>query len=189
WFFPKRCLSGSGGGSPRTCLHCSCSSACCIVLSDGLCCLVDGLCVLVKVLPKIALLSLLVEVLPRSALCLFWATVVLPLWFEVCRLVALRSGKVLPGRLLALLVDVLPKDASDELSLLPGGLSVLQSAWALQVKVWCTWPCVWLLRWLACLVARFQVFSAVLVDFVCPQGAGGLPRFLASYVLAQMVVW
>ncbi|MQM23651.1 hypothetical protein Taro_056718 [Colocasia esculenta] len=36
-------------------------------------------------------LSLLVEVLPRSALCSFRATVVLPLWFEVCRLVGLRS--------------------------------------------------------------------------------------------------
>ncbi|MQL98207.1 hypothetical protein Taro_030913 [Colocasia esculenta] len=38
-------------------------------------------------------LSLLAEVLPRSALCSFWATVVLPLWFEVCRLVGLRSGE------------------------------------------------------------------------------------------------
>ncbi|MQL80937.1 hypothetical protein Taro_013390 [Colocasia esculenta] len=57
-------------------------------------------------------LSLLVEVLPRSALCLFWATVVLPLWFEVCRLVGLRSGEVLPGWLLALFVEVLPKAAS-----------------------------------------------------------------------------
>ncbi|MQL96770.1 hypothetical protein Taro_029450 [Colocasia esculenta] len=34
------------------------------------------------------------------------------LWFEVCRLVGLRSGEVLPGRLLALLVEVLPKAAS-----------------------------------------------------------------------------
>ncbi|MQM02190.1 hypothetical protein Taro_034954 [Colocasia esculenta] len=41
-------------------------------------------------------LVVLVEVLPRSALCLFRATVVLPLWFEVCRLVGLRSGEVLP---------------------------------------------------------------------------------------------
>ncbi|MQM03693.1 hypothetical protein Taro_036478, partial [Colocasia esculenta] len=30
----KRCLGGSGGGSPRTCLRCFCSSACCSVFSD-----------------------------------------------------------------------------------------------------------------------------------------------------------
>ncbi|MQM14673.1 hypothetical protein Taro_047609 [Colocasia esculenta] len=67
-----------------------------------------GLCILVKVLPRIALLSLLAEVLPKSsALCSFRATVVLPLWFEVCCLVGLRSGEVLPGRLLALLVEFL----------------------------------------------------------------------------------
>ncbi|MQM01602.1 hypothetical protein Taro_034360, partial [Colocasia esculenta] len=53
--FPERCLGGSGGGSPRTCLCCFCSSSCCSVLSDGLCCLVVGLCILVKVLPRIAL--------------------------------------------------------------------------------------------------------------------------------------
>ncbi|MQM23652.1 hypothetical protein Taro_056719, partial [Colocasia esculenta] len=57
-------------------------------------------------------LSLLVEALPRNALCSFRATVVLPLWFEVCRLVGLRSGEVLPGQLLALLVEVLPKATS-----------------------------------------------------------------------------
>ncbi|MQL83748.1 hypothetical protein Taro_016242 [Colocasia esculenta] len=51
-----------------------------------------GLCILVKVLLRITLLSLLEKVLPRSALCSFRATVVLPLWFEVCRLVELRSG-------------------------------------------------------------------------------------------------
>ncbi|MQL76380.1 hypothetical protein Taro_008759 [Colocasia esculenta] len=45
------------------------------------------------------------KVLPRTALCSFRATVVLPLWFEVCRLVGLCSGEVLPGRLLALLVE------------------------------------------------------------------------------------
>ncbi|MQM16261.1 hypothetical protein Taro_049216 [Colocasia esculenta] len=110
--FPEWCLSGSGGGSPKTYLRCFCSSACCSVLSDDLCCLVVGLCILVKVLPRIAPLLLLVEVLPRRALCLFWATVVLPLWFEVCRLVGLRYGEVLPGWLLALLVEVLPKAAS-----------------------------------------------------------------------------
>ncbi|MQL88583.1 hypothetical protein Taro_021157 [Colocasia esculenta] len=61
--FPKQCLGGSSGGSPQTCLRSSQDSP----------------------------LSLLVEVLPRSALCLFQATVVLPMWFEVCRLVGLHS--------------------------------------------------------------------------------------------------
>ncbi|MQM21551.1 hypothetical protein Taro_054592 [Colocasia esculenta] len=103
--FPKRCLGGSGGGSPRTYLHCFCSSTCCSVFSDGPCCWPFGLCVLVKVLPRIAPLLILAEVLPRSVWCSFWATVVLPLWFEVCRLVGLRSGEVLLGRLLALLVE------------------------------------------------------------------------------------
>ncbi|MQL79674.1 hypothetical protein Taro_012116 [Colocasia esculenta] len=53
--FLERCLGGSGGGSPRTCLRCFCSSIGCSVLSDGLCCLVVGLCILVKVLLRIAL--------------------------------------------------------------------------------------------------------------------------------------
>ncbi|MQM17873.1 hypothetical protein Taro_050854 [Colocasia esculenta] len=109
--FPERCLSGSGGGSPRTYLRCFYSSACCSVFYDGPCCWPFGLCVLVKVLPRIAPLLILAEVLPRSARCSFWATVVLPLWFEVCRLVGLRSGRVLPGRLLALLVEVLHRAA------------------------------------------------------------------------------
>ncbi|MQL91722.1 hypothetical protein Taro_024339, partial [Colocasia esculenta] len=39
------------------------------------------------------------------------------------------------------------------------------------------------------LVELHSVFSAVLVDFVCPQGAGGLLRFLTPGVLSQMVVW
>ncbi|MQM11240.1 hypothetical protein Taro_044147 [Colocasia esculenta] len=37
---------------------------------------------------------------------------------------------------------------------LPVGLSVLQSAWALSVKVLCAWPCVWPLRWPAGLCSR-----------------------------------
>ncbi|MQL95749.1 hypothetical protein Taro_028418, partial [Colocasia esculenta] len=81
--FRELCLGGSSGGFPRIGLHIFCSSAYCGVLSE--------------------------EVLPWSALCSFRATIVLPLWFEVCRLVGLRSGEVLPGRLLALLVEVLPK--------------------------------------------------------------------------------
>ncbi|MQL97592.1 hypothetical protein Taro_030287, partial [Colocasia esculenta] len=50
-----------------------------------------ALVVLVEVLPRIALLSLLVEVLLRSAQCWFWATVVSPLWFEMCHWVGLHS--------------------------------------------------------------------------------------------------
>ncbi|MQM01754.1 hypothetical protein Taro_034513 [Colocasia esculenta] len=84
WLPCVLCLGGSGGGSPRTSLRSS------------------------QDLP----LSLLAEVLPRSALCLFRTTVVLPLQFEVFRLVGLHSGEVLPGWLLALLVEVLPKAAS-----------------------------------------------------------------------------
>ncbi|MQM00196.1 hypothetical protein Taro_032928, partial [Colocasia esculenta] len=61
--FPERCLGGSGGGCPR------------IGSSQD------------------RPLSLLAEVLPRSALCLFQATVVLPLWFEVFHLVGLHSGE------------------------------------------------------------------------------------------------
>ncbi|MQM10244.1 hypothetical protein Taro_043141, partial [Colocasia esculenta] len=91
-------------------------------------------------------LSFLVEVLLRSALCSFRATVVLPLWFEVCRLVGLHSGDVLPGRLLALLVEAFP------------------------VKVWCPWLCVWLLRWPGCLIVCFRVSRLRLWDFVCPHG-------------------
>ncbi|MQM11830.1 hypothetical protein Taro_044741 [Colocasia esculenta] len=84
WFFPERCLGGSGGGSPKT-----------------------GL-----------------QVLPRSALCSFRATVVLPLWFEVCRLVGLRSGEVLPGWLLALLVEVALLFVSELLDYVGGTLCV-----------------------------------------------------------------
>ncbi|MQL92291.1 hypothetical protein Taro_024913 [Colocasia esculenta] len=109
--FPERCLGGSGGGSPRTCLRCFCSSAYCSVFSDGPCCWPFGLCVLVKVLPRIAPLLILAEVHPRSARCSFWATIVFPLWFEVCRLVGVNSGEVLPRRLLALLVEVLHRAA------------------------------------------------------------------------------
>ncbi|MQM05788.1 hypothetical protein Taro_038602 [Colocasia esculenta] len=73
--FPERCLGGSGGGSPRTGLCCFCSSACCGVLSNGPCRWVvhpgEGS-------SQDRPLSLLVEVLPRSALCLFRATVCCP---------------------------------------------------------------------------------------------------------------
>ncbi|MQL68829.1 hypothetical protein Taro_001117 [Colocasia esculenta] len=108
-----------------------------------------GLCVLVKVLPRIALVA---SGGGSSQECSAFVSGYrcVALWFDVCRLVGLCSGEVLPGRLLALF-------GGDELSLLPVGLSVLQSAWAFSVKVLCAWPCVWLLRWPACLVVRFQV--------------------------------
>ncbi|MQM13912.1 hypothetical protein Taro_046839 [Colocasia esculenta] len=91
---------------------------------------------------RIALLPLLAEVLPRSARCLFWATVVLPLWFELCQLVELCSDEVLPGRLLALLVEVLHGAA------LYGSLVSALGVW-LIVLLWKCWshlvvfPCVW----------------------------------------------
>ncbi|MQL71044.1 hypothetical protein Taro_003380 [Colocasia esculenta] len=144
--FPERCLGGSGGGSHRTGLRCFCSSACCSVLSEGPCCLVVWVVRSGEGSSQNRPLSFLAEVLPRSTLCSFRATVVLSLWFKVCCLVGLCSGEVLPGRLLALLVEVLPKAAlclfwllllslcRDELSLLSVGLSVLQSAWALLIE-------------------------------------------------------
>ncbi|MQM12720.1 hypothetical protein Taro_045638 [Colocasia esculenta] len=58
----------------------------------------------------------------------------------------------------------------DELSLLPVGLSVLQSAWAFSVKVLCAWPYVWLLRWPGCLAVRFRVSWLHWWDFVCSRG-------------------
>ncbi|MQM15687.1 hypothetical protein Taro_048638 [Colocasia esculenta] len=73
------CLRGSGGGSPRTGLCCFCSSACCSVLSDGLCSLVVGVVHSGEGSSQDPPLSLLAEVLYRSALCSFWATVVLPI--------------------------------------------------------------------------------------------------------------
>ncbi|MQM16302.1 hypothetical protein Taro_049258, partial [Colocasia esculenta] len=126
-------------------------------------------------------LSLLVEVLPRSALCLFRATVVLPLWFVLCAVwlgyVLVRFSQdgswrfwwrfspKLPGVVLVVATLSLCRD---ELLLLPVGLSVLQSAWALSVKVSCPWLCVWLLHWPACLVSRFQVSWLRWWDCVSP---------------------
>ncbi|MQL73417.1 hypothetical protein Taro_005767 [Colocasia esculenta] len=77
--FPERCLGVSGGGSPRTGLRCFYSPACCSVLSDGPCCLVVGIVHSGEGSSQDRPLSLLVEVLPRSALCSFRATVVLSL--------------------------------------------------------------------------------------------------------------
>ncbi|MQL93366.1 hypothetical protein Taro_026005, partial [Colocasia esculenta] len=190
--FPERCLGGSGGGSPRTCLRCFCSSACCSVFPNGPCCWLFGLCMLVKVLPRIAPLLILAEVLPRSAWCSFWATVALPLWFKVCRLVGLRSGEVLPGWLLALLVEVLHRAA-----LCCFGMSCR----CCRSDCLCD-------NLLGCCRSRCGAFdrvsgrgaSQVVFLFVfefldCAGGTSCVPvvgRFaslLAPYVLSQMVVW
>ncbi|MQL84977.1 hypothetical protein Taro_017503 [Colocasia esculenta] len=119
-------------------------------------------------------LCILVKVLPRIALCRFW-------W------------RFSPKLLRVISVVAALSLCRDELSLLPVGLFALQSAWALPVKASCAWPCIWLLRWPACLVVRFQVFSAVLADFVCPRGSGGLlcsctRRALADGGLVSVVV-
>ncbi|MQL97334.1 hypothetical protein Taro_030025 [Colocasia esculenta] len=122
-----------------------------------------GLCILVKVLPRIALCrfwqrffpGVLCVRSPQSCFVLFWLSL---LSLSLCE---------------------------DELSLFPVGVSLLQSSWALSVKVLCPWPCVWLLHWPACLVVRFQVFSAVLTDFVCPCGLGGLLCSCAQRALAD----
>ncbi|MQL69238.1 hypothetical protein Taro_001527 [Colocasia esculenta] len=53
--FPERCLGGSGGGSPRTGLRCSCSSAAAVSSLVFRVVWSFGLCILVKVLPRIAL--------------------------------------------------------------------------------------------------------------------------------------
>ncbi|MQL83681.1 hypothetical protein Taro_016185 [Colocasia esculenta] len=109
--FPERCLRGSGGGSPRTGLCCFYSSACCSVLSDGLCSLVVGVVHSSEGSSQDRPLSLLAEVLPRSALCSFWATVVLPLWFEVCRSVGLLLVRFSQDGSWRFLAEVLPKAA------------------------------------------------------------------------------
>ncbi|MQL76862.1 hypothetical protein Taro_009266 [Colocasia esculenta] len=134
------------------------------------------------------------EVLPRIALCHFWWRFfprVLrvyfrpPLYCSYGSKCAIWLGYVLvrfsQNGSWRFLVEVLPKAASccfgrccslslgrDELSLLPVGLSMLQSAWASPVKALCAWPCIWLLRWPACLVVHFQVFSTALVGLRVP---------------------
>ncbi|MQM14639.1 hypothetical protein Taro_047574, partial [Colocasia esculenta] len=87
------------------------ASACYSVLSDGPCCLVVWVVHSGEGSSQDRPLSLLEEVLPRSALCSFRAIIVLPMWFKVRHLVGLCSGEVLLGRLSALLVEVLPKAA------------------------------------------------------------------------------
>ncbi|MQL95364.1 hypothetical protein Taro_028030 [Colocasia esculenta] len=186
--FLERCLGGSGGGSPRTGLRCFCSSTCCSVLYNGLCCLVVGLCVLVKVLPRIVLLSLLTKVLPRSALCSFCATVVLPLWFKVCCLVGLHSSEVLPEWLLALLVEVLPKTTlcCFEMSCCCCRVDCL--CYSLLGR--CQSRCCALDRASGCCVGQLvslfvsKFFSAVLVDFVCPKGTVAI-----EVVLLALAYW
>ncbi|MQL83654.1 hypothetical protein Taro_016145, partial [Colocasia esculenta] len=62
---------------------------------------------------------------------------------------------------------------------------LVESAWAFSVKVLCAWSCVWLLRWPACLVSRFQVSRLCWWDFVCPRGSSGLFCSCARRALAD----
>ncbi|MQM06818.1 hypothetical protein Taro_039646, partial [Colocasia esculenta] len=73
-----------------------------------------------------------------------------------------------PRLLRVILVVVALSLCGDELSLFPVGLSWLQSAWALSVKVSCPWLCVWLPRWPACLVSHFQVSRSRWRDLCVP---------------------
>ncbi|MQM17607.1 hypothetical protein Taro_050580 [Colocasia esculenta] len=143
--FPERCLGGSGGGSPRTCLHCSCSSTCCSVLSVSLCCLVVGLCILVKVLPKIALYRFWWRFFPGVLCVCFWP----PLCWTCGSKYAVWFGCVLarfsqdgswrfwwrfsPKLLCVVLVVTALFLCGDELSLLPIGLSVCRALLPLWV--------------------------------------------------------
>ncbi|MQM23321.1 hypothetical protein Taro_056386 [Colocasia esculenta] len=146
-FFPERCLSGSGGGSPKTGLRCFCSPACCSVLSNGPCCLVVGLCILVKVLPRIALCRFWWRFFPGVLRVCFGPLLCCPCGSKC----AVRLGCVLvrvsqdgswrfwwrfsPKLLRVVLVVAALSLCRGELSSLPVGLFVLQSTWALSL-VW-----------------------------------------------------
>ncbi|MQL79289.1 hypothetical protein Taro_011725 [Colocasia esculenta] len=146
------------------------ASTCCDVLSDGPCCLVIWVVRSGEGSSQDRPLSFLVEVLPKSVL--FRATVVLPLWFEVCHFVGLCSGDVLPRWLLVLLVEVLPKAVCLGIS----GQGVVPLAVRLATA-------------LASLSHHFHVSQLCWWDFVCPHGSGGLLHFLMPDVLSLMVVW
>ncbi|MQL69517.1 hypothetical protein Taro_001810 [Colocasia esculenta] len=85
-------------------------------------------------------------------------------------------------------VAVLPQSLRDELSSLPVGLSVLQSAWALSVKVSCPWLRVWPLCWPTCLVVVSK-FLGCAGGTLCVPVAQVVCFVLAPDVLSQMVVW
>ncbi|MQL73189.1 hypothetical protein Taro_005522 [Colocasia esculenta] len=68
------------------------------------------------------------------------------------RVVFCKSSGFSPRLLHVVLVVVALSLCGDELSLLPVGLSLLQSAWAFSIKVLCPRTCVWLPRWPACLI-------------------------------------
>ncbi|MQL69769.1 hypothetical protein Taro_002081 [Colocasia esculenta] len=149
-----------------------------------------GLCILVKVLPRIALCRLWWRFFPGVLCVCFGPPLCCPcgskcaVWLG-CVLVRFsqdgswRFWWRFSPKLLRVVVVVAAHSLSVEMSCrcLPVGLSVLQSAWALSVKVLCAWPCVWPLRWPAGHVSHFQVFSAVPVDSVYPRGAGGRLHF------------
>ncbi|MQL87118.1 hypothetical protein Taro_019650 [Colocasia esculenta] len=146
---------------------CFCSAACCSVLSVGLSCLVVGLCILVKVLPMIAL-------------CRFWRRFFLgvlcvhfgpPLCCPYGSKCAVWLGCVL---------ERFSQDGS------------WHFWWRFSPKllrvVLCSWPCVWLLRWPAFLISRFQVSRLCRWDFVCLHGSDGLLCFPVPSVLSHMMV-
>ncbi|MQL95193.1 hypothetical protein Taro_027861, partial [Colocasia esculenta] len=129
-------------------LRCISWLPCVLVKSDALVVLVEVLlgpaCVASAVLLA-AVFSLMVRVVWSFGLCIL--VKVLPRIALLCRLVGLRSGKVPPERLLALLV---------------------KSAWVLSVKVLCPWPCIWLPRMsVALLCTGFQAGLLVQALFQC----------------------
>ncbi|MQL73311.1 hypothetical protein Taro_005666 [Colocasia esculenta] len=138
-----------------------------------------ALVVLVEVLPGPACVASAVllaamfslMVLPRITLCRFWR-------------------RFFPGVLCVCFGPLLccPCGSKYELSLLPVGLPVLQSAWALSVEVLCSWYCVWLLRWPTCLVVHSE-FLGCAGGTSCVPVIGWLASFFAPCVLLQMVVW
>ncbi|MQM09907.1 hypothetical protein Taro_042790 [Colocasia esculenta] len=109
-------------------------------------------------------LVVLVEVLPGPAcvvsavlLAAVFSLMVRVVWsFGLCNLV-----KVLPRIALVASGGGSPRTALSAFwwRFSPRLLRVVLvvSAWGFSVKVLCAWPCVWLLRWPACLVDHFQV--------------------------------
>ncbi|MQM09400.1 hypothetical protein Taro_042269 [Colocasia esculenta] len=130
-----------------------------------------GLCILVKVLPRIALRRFWWRFFPGVLRVCFGP----PLRCSCGSKCAVWLGCVLvrfsQDSSWHFLVEVLPK-----------------SAWALSVKVLCPWPCVWLPRWPACLVSRFQVSRLRWWDCVSPW-LGWFASFFVPHVLLQIVVW
>ncbi|MQL70719.1 hypothetical protein Taro_003037 [Colocasia esculenta] len=128
-------------------------------------------------------LVVLVEVLPEQVVLLLLSSVFSLLAMRFGHLVGLCSGdgskngswrfgrRFFPSCFVFVLVVAALSHRGDELSLLPVGLSVLQSASALSVEVWC--PCrgagqvvfqfIFKFSWLHCLVSAMGVWLVVLL--------------------------